>query len=171
MHRQQTFQGLLQGCLCGSVWPILTGICYGYLGQGLKYILPYFRSQVYNFQNRSLFYNSILGKRRCCCPEAISNSWELVVGQTILVECWSSVQKGNMITAPFALRANSRRDGVTLQANDTDLICKGTFSAWQSQSCWTMSFCQHWILFKVTEGGLSDELTDVKYNISSAPSN
>ena len=34
-----------------------------------------------------------------------------------------------MITAPFALRANSRRDGVTLQANDTDLICKGTFSA------------------------------------------
>ena len=83
MHRRQTFQGLLQGCLCGSVWPILT----------LEFAWDYFRSRVYNLQNLSLFYNSILGKRRWCCFEAISNSWELVVGQTILVKCLSSVQK------------------------------------------------------------------------------
>ena len=138
MHRRQTFQGLLQGCLWGSVWPILT-LEFATDTSDRDSIIPYFRSQVFNLQNMSLFYYSIVHKSRWCCPEANSNSWELVLGQTILVEC--TKKKYDYCTI-IALHVNSRPDGVTLQANDTDLICKGTFSAWQSQSCWTMSFCQ-----------------------------
>ena len=98
MHRRQTFQGLLQGCLCGSVWPILT-LEFATDTSDRDSIISYLRSQVFNLQNMSLFYYSIVQKRRWCCPEDNANSWELVAGR--MVECWSSVQKRNMITAPL----------------------------------------------------------------------
>ena len=45
MHRRQTFQGLLQGCLCGSVWPILT-LEFATDTSDTDSIIPYFRSQI-----------------------------------------------------------------------------------------------------------------------------
>ena len=146
MHRRQTFQGLLQGCLCGSVWPILT-LEFATDTSDTDSIIPYFRSQISicRIRHCSTIPSYIKGDDAALKPIRTPESLFLVK------LFWSSVQKRNMITAPLLhCMPNPRPDGVTLQANDTDLICKGTFSAWQSQSCWTMSFCQHCLLFKVT---------------------
>ena len=86
MHRRQTFQGLLQGCLCGSVWPILT-LEFATDTSDRDSIISYLRSQVFNLQNMSLFYYSIVQKGDDAALKTMRTPESL-----LLVE-WSNVDR------------------------------------------------------------------------------
>ena len=96
MHRRQTFQGLLQGCLCGSVWPILT-LEFATDTSDTDSIIAYFRSQI-----------SICRIRHCSTipsyikvDDAALKPIRTPESLFLVKLFWSSVQKRNMITAPL----------------------------------------------------------------------